>query len=368
MGPVIAALEQHPAVETVNVLTSQHTDLVRPMIELFGVRVDHDLQIMRPGQIPAEVTARILERLGPIFGSECAEGSEKSTMVLVQGDTATTLAGALAAFYRRIPVGHIEAGLRTDDPVNPFPEEMHRRIVSQMASLHLASTGHNRDLLLAEGIAAPSIVVTGNPVIDALLYTLDKTEPSQLVAAAVTATAGTRRIVLTTHRRESFGEVMSGNLRVLRNFIEEHEDVSLVFPVHPNPAVLGPTREILGDCARVHLMEPLGYSDFLHLLKQAWLVVSDSGGVQEEVPTLGKALFVLRENTERPEVLEAGLGRLVGGDPELLRRCLDEVYDDDAWIRSIEQSANPFGDGASGPRIASEVVRYLDARQSGGSN
>ncbi len=353
MARVIRAMTERPGLQPINVLTSQHTDLIQPFIDLFQVEIHHDLDVMRPGQRPAEVTARIMERLDPLLESI------EPDLVLVQGDTASTFAGAMAAFYRSIPVGHIEAGLRTDDPMNPYPEEMHRRLVTRMAGIHFAATEHNVRLLEAEGVPAEDIRLTGNPGIDALHHTLEHTKPSAAVEQIHEATAGTKCIVLTAHRRESHGELMAANLRALRAFVEEYADVSLVFPVHPNPNVRKPAAEILGGVSRIHLTDPLGHSDFLHLLQKAWLVVSDSGGIQEEVPSLGKVLFVLRENTERPEVLESGFGELVGGDPEKLGRRLREIHADDRWIRSVVGVANPFGDGKSGPAIAAAVEEFV---------
>jgi UDP-N-acetylglucosamine 2-epimerase (non-hydrolysing) len=261
------------------------------------------------------------------------------------------VAGALAAFYRGARVGHVEAGLRTANPRNPFPEEMHRRIITRLADWHFAATLRNVETLLAEGVDAKTVFLTGNPVVDALKATLERAKPSPALTGLLELTRGKRRLVLTTHRRESFGETMTGNLSVLRRFVESHDDVVLVFPVHPNPSVRAAAASALGKTDKIHLLPPQGYSDFIHLLASAWLVVSDSGGVQEEVPSLGRPLLVLRENTERPEGVEAGVARLVK-NPAALETALFEIDRDPGWIERARRVENPFGDGTSGARIA----------------
>jgi len=356
LAPVLCELERRrERYETINVASSQHTDLLHPFARHFGLRVDRDLAVMRPGQTPAEVAARVLDALDPLLESE------RPDLVLVQGDTTTAMAGALAAFFRGVAVGHVEAGLRTGNPASPFPEEMNRTLITRLATFHFAATAHNVATLVAEGVPSERVALTGNPVVDALNATLAEDAADPEFARRIEAAAdGGRLLVLTTHRRESFGEVMTGNLRVLRRFVEEHEDVALAFPVHPNPNVAEPTRAVLAGVPRVHLLEPLAYPDFVHLLSRAWLIVSDSGGVQEEAPTLGKALLVLRENTERPEAIDAGVARLVGGAPERLAEMLAEVYADDDWVRRVQEIENPFGRGDAGVRIADAIDAFLD--------
>jgi UDP-N-acetylglucosamine 2-epimerase (non-hydrolysing) len=350
LAPVIRALEAKTSIDTVNVSSSQHTSLLYPFTEVFDVRIDHDLQVMRPNQSPDLVCARVMEALHPIL-------TEKTpNLILVQGDTTTALAGALAGFTHHIPVGHVEAGLRTDDPHSPFPEEMNRRLISRLASLHFAATEKNRQTLIGERVPLSSIFVTGNPVVDALRHILAFPRSPGLVDDVLESTRDCRRIVLTTHRRESLGTVMRENLGVLRRFAEAHDDIAVVFPVHPNPSVVEAAREALANHPRIHLIDPLGYPDFIHLLSQSWLIVSDSGGVQEEAPTLGKPVLILRENTERPEAVECGVARLVGGQPETLARILDEIDNDPSWLEAVAATDNPFGNGDSGPRIASIVA------------
>jgi len=273
------------------------------------------------------------------------------------------LAGAMAGFQRCIPVGHVEAGLRSGNRYSPYPEEMNRVHISRLATWLFGATSRNRDTLLSEGVPRERIYVTGNPVVDALLSTLKRATVSPLVGTLLKSTEGMKRIVLTTHRRESFGDIMARNLSVLRGFVEKHEHVALLFPVHPNPAVTSVANEILAGHRRIHLVHPLDYEDFIVLLSHAWLIVSDSGGVQEEAPTLGKPLLILRENTERPEVVESGVARLVGGSPENLASMLEEAYGRGSWADRVGTIENPFGRGDSGERIARIIVNGFGAPQ-----
>jgi UDP-N-acetylglucosamine 2-epimerase (non-hydrolysing) len=354
LAPVIQQLESRSrCFRTVNVTSSQHMDLLYPFVQLFGLRIDHDLKLMEPGQTPTGVCARVLGALEPILSWE------QPDLILVQGDTTTAMAGALSGFYQRIPVGHVEAGLRSGNSYNPYPEEMNRRLITRLATYHFAATVHNRDTLLSEGLAPENIVVTGNPVVDALYTMLERSIMTPAVNELLESTRGLKRIVLTTHRRESFGDVLERNLRVLRSFIDRHEDVALVFPVHPNPAVVAPTTALLSGHPRIYLIQPLNYQDFIGLLSHAWLLVSDSGGVQEEAPTLGKPLLILRENTERPEAVQAGVARLVGGDSAGLATMLEAVYGDDTWVRQMQSVENPFGRGDSGKRIVEAIGEFL---------
>ena len=354
LAPVIGAIEgRKNGLWTLNVASGQHTDLLYPFIQHFQIRLDYDLRVMEANQTPSQVCSRVLEQLDAILVKEIP------AMILVQGDTTTAMAGALAGFHRRIPVGHVEAGLRSGNSLSPYPEEMNRRLISQLATYHFAATACNRDTLLSEGVRPESVFVTGNPVVDSLIRMLDELTPSPALAELLRSTTGLKRIVLTTHRRESFGELMTENLRVLRRFVEDHTEVGLFFPVHPNPAVSGTAHEILLGHARVHLLQPMAYPDFVYLLSNAWLIVSDSGGVQEEAPTLGKPLLILRENTERPEAIEAGVARLVGGSPLRLAEMLEQVMRDRNWANEVSRVANPFGRGDSGQRIARIIADAL---------
>ena len=354
LAPVISELGAiTPAVHVINVLSGQHRDLVRPFVEVFGITIDHDLDVMQANQTPVQTCARILTALEPLLEAE------RPDLVLVQGDTTTVLAGALAAFHQGILVGHVEAGLRSGDALNPFPEEMNRRLVSRLATFHFAATGRNRDTLLAEGVMASRIFLTGNPIVQALGMLQSRHTPSAAVASVLSQTASQRRLVVTAHRREHFGSVLEAHLRVLRAFVERHADVALIFPVHPNPQVTGPAHRILGGHPRIHLTEPLGYGDFLAVLASAWLVASDSGGVQEEAPSLGRPVLVMRANTERPEALDAGVARLTGGDPDTLAQMLEATHQDDAWPAAVRRLENPFGTPDSGKRVAQAIGRIL---------
>jgi UDP-N-acetylglucosamine 2-epimerase (non-hydrolysing) len=354
LAPVLGELERRrDRFETLNVASSQHVELLHPFARHFGVRIDCDLEVMRQAQNPADVASRVLAALDPLIARE------RPDLVLVQGDTTTAMAGALAAFFRGVAVGHVEAGLRTGDPTSPFPEELNRTLITRLASYHFAATAHNVATLVAEGVPGDRIALTGNPVVDALRTTLEADAVAAEFREQIAGIAAARLVVLTTHRRESFGDVMTGNLKVLRRFVEQHEDVALAFPVHPNPNVAEPTQAVLGGVPRVHLLDPLAYAEFVHLLSRAWLIVSDSGGVQEEAPTLGKALLVLRETTERPEAVAAGVARLVGGSPERLEAMLTEIQADDAWIRRVREIENPYGRGDAGVRIADAIDSFL---------
>jgi UDP-N-acetylglucosamine 2-epimerase (non-hydrolysing) len=354
LAPVIEALAgERCGLRPWTVTTGQHRDLVAPLARELGVRIDEDLAAGRPGQEPLEFHARLLEALGP-----CLEARSPAA-VLVQGDTGSAFAGALAAFHRGIPVGHVEAGLRTRDARNPFPEEMNRRLITRLAAFHFAATERNARVLREEGVPAADVVVTGNPVVDAVRRARTRTRPSELLSGVLERVGDRRLVVLTTHRRESFGCVMAERLKVLRRFADAHPEIALVFPVHPNPEVEASAEREFGGASGVLRVPPLAYTDFVHLLARAWLVVSDSGGVQEEAPSLGKPVLVIRENTERPEAVEAGVARLVGHSPEALEKELEACIADPAWVESVQAIANPFGDGTAGVRIAEALARFL---------
>lgn len=355
LAPVIAELERRSnTFRAVNVSSGQHPDLLAPFVKLFGVRVDRDLAVMRPGQPLSLLFARVLSELDPVLEEVHPDA------VLVQGDTTTAVAAALAAFHRGVPVGHVEAGLRTDDPLSPFPEEMNRRLVTRVARWHFAGTRNHCRTLRHEGVPRDAILRTGNPVVDALKRIGTARPPSPRLQAILDATRGLKRVVLTTHRRESFGSVLEGNLRALREFVARHTDTALVFPVHPNPAVRAVTDATLAGRERVHLTDPLDYPDFIGLLSGAWLIASDSGGVQEEAPSLGVPLLVLRESTERPEAIEAGAARLAP-TPERLAQMLEEAHAGRAQ-ESERAVRNPFGDGFAARRIVRALAHFLKAR------
>jgi UDP-N-acetylglucosamine 2-epimerase (non-hydrolysing) len=350
LAPVIRAVGQHAAMEPIVISSSQHTDLLTPFLKGFGIRVDHDLKVMRPGQTPGEVLSKALSALEPLLRTE------KLDLVIVQGDTTTALAGALAAFHAEVPVGHVEAGLRTGDIRAPFPEEMNRRLISRLATYHFAATRLNVETLLSEGVPSSAVWQTGNPIVDALHWILEKQRPSESVAQLVESHAGKKIIVLTTHRRESFGTVMIENLRALARFVGAHPNCVVVFPVHPNPNVRKAVDEALSGASGIEIVDPLDYADFIHLLSAAWMIVSDSGGVQEEAPSLGKRLIVLRRNTERPEVVQAGIAKLIGDDPLLLENTLKSADSDSSWITAAGAKRQLFGSGDAAQRIVQIIL------------
>ena len=362
-APVIRELRMRASeFRSVVVASAQHTDLLYPFAQYLDVPFDHDLQVMQEGQTPLQVLGRVIAGLEPLLAAD------RPDVILVQGDTITALAGAMAGFYGGITVGHIEAGLRSGDAHSPFPEEMNRRLITRLADLHFAATPENAATLRSEGVPPETIALTGNPVVDSLNAVRERAAPTPRLEALLQAEAGRRLVVLTTHRRESFGAVMAGNLSVLRKFVERHDDVALVFPVHPNPNVRRTTEDILADVPRIHLTPPLEYPDFITLLSHAWLVVSDSGGVQEEAPSLGKPLLILRENTERPEAVASGVARLVGGTPERLDAMLEEAHADGSWVRRVAETENPFGRGDGGPRIVDAIARHVRGEPAGGDD
>ncbi len=355
LAPVIHELRKR-LFQTIAVSSSQHKQLLEPFLASLNIEVDHDLSVMRKDQSPTEVLSRVMAKLDKVLALE------KPDLILVQGDTTTTLAGALAGFNRKIPVGHIEAGLRSGNLMSPFPEEMNRRLVSQVATFHFAATEKNRRNLLAEDVPTEKIFVTGNPVVDSLKAMLKDLDVTPAIAALIKETEGKKRLLVTTHRRESFGPVMTANLKVLRDFVAKRSDVCLFFPVHPNPNVKKIANEIMGGEDRIHLLDPLDYSDFLALMKSAWLIVSDSGGVQEEAPSLGKPLLVMRENTERPEAIRAGVSKMIGSSPGSLKQLLEENHSVPTWIKSVKEVANPFGDGHSAARIVRVIEDKLSKK------
>lgn len=350
LAPVVAELQKHAAFQIIVVSSSQHTDLLAPFLKIFDLQIHYDLRVMTANQTPNRVAAKVISALDAVLERE------QPDLILVQGDTTTAFAGAFAAANRKIKIGHIEAGLRSGSRFSPFPEELNRRLVAQLADFHFCATDGGKKNLLAENVAEKDVFVCGNTVVDALHFILENRRPSAEIEKLIGETRGLKRIVLTTHRRESFGAAMAENLKILREFVEQRANVCLIFPVHPNPNVRRATGEILANRARIHLLEPLDYADFAALMKRAWLIVSDSGGVQEEAPSLGKPLFVLRENTERPEAIASGIAKLVGAD---LEKLLRENYADQTWINSVKEIKNPFGDGRAARRIVKVLANAL---------
>jgi UDP-N-acetylglucosamine 2-epimerase (non-hydrolysing) len=351
MAPVVLALRATPGVDVRLCLTAQHRDMLDDVVRIFGLRVDHDLDLMTPDQTLTQVAVGVLQGIDALLATESFD------WVLVQGDTTTSLAAAQAAFHRRVRVGHVEAGLRTWNPHEPFPEEWNRRAIDALADLAFAPTERARENLRAERIPEERILVTGNTAIDALHLAIGMD-----AAAGPDELAGldeTRPLVLVTaHRRESFGAPFEQICLALRTLAEREgaRGVNIVYPVHPNPSVRGPVERLLAGRANVALLPPLDYLRFVRLLRRAWIVLTDSGGIQEEAPGLGKPVLVLRERTERPEAVEAGTARLVGTSAARIVEEVDRLLDDPAAYAAMATARNPFGDGKAAARIVRALV------------
>ena len=351
--PVVRALAGTPGVAVRTCVTAQHRGLLDQVLGIAGLVPDIDLDLMEPGQSLDRLTARLLIALGEVMDAE------RPDRVLVQGDTATAMVGALAAYYRRIPVGHVEAGLRSGDIWQPWPEEVNRRIVAPIADQHFAPTETAAAALARETIRPDTIHVTGNTVIDALLATQARIAAEPELASGLDPLAarfaGKRIVLVTTHRRENFGGGMEGIATAIR-CIAGREDVAVLFPCHPNPNVVSVMDRMLGGCPNVARIDPLDYPHFIRALGLAHIVLSDSGGVQEEAPSLGKPVLVMRETTERPEGIAAGTARLVGSDPDRIVSEIFTLLDDKAAYSAMARAHNPFGDGHAAARIARIVA------------
>lgn len=352
MAPVVAELGQRQGVTCRVCVTAQHRQMLDQVIGLFGIRPDFDLDVMKPNQSPSEVAAAVFSGLGEVFETASPD------WVLVQGDTTTVMAASLAAYYHRVLVGHVEAGLRTRDKWSPFPEEINRRVAGVVADLHFAPTESARDNLLHEGIPENQIVVTGNPVIDAL--NVIAAQPYAFETGPLSDIPPERRVViLTAHRRESFGRPLELVFTAVRQLAEAYEEgIHVVYPVHPNPQVREPAYRILGGMANVSLVEPLDYLPMVHLMKRAVLILTDSGGIQEEAPALGVPVLVMREKTERPEAIAAGTARLVGTEPEQILDAARKLLDDPVAHAVMAKAVNPFGDGHAAQRIVDALLAY----------
>ena len=369
MAPVIAALRARaPRIRTRVAVTAQHREMLDQVLLLYGIVPDHDLDIMRPRQTLTQITTRALDRLGRLLDERLPD------LVLVQGDTTTTFAAALAAFYRRIPVGHVEAGLRTYDKFHPFPEEINRRLTSHIADWHYAPTERARRALVREGVEPSRILVTGNTVIDAVLAVSKKPPAGSLVndwkpdpAGGPSRSEGRQRpkrrlLLVTAHRRENFGAPLESICLALRDLVDRYPDVEVVYPVHLNPQVRGPVRALLGGHRRIRLVPPMAYHPVVELMARSTLILTDSGGIQEEAPSLGKPVLVLREVTERPEAAEAGTVEVVGTDRKRIVAAARRLLDDPRAYRRMARRLNPYGDGRAAARIVRHVLKLSRAR------
>lgn len=351
MAPLVLELQKHPEqIDSIVTVTAQHRQMLDKVLETFQINPDYDLNIMKDRQTLVDVAVNALQGLDAVMKEA------KPDVVLVHGDTATTFVGSLAAFYNQIAIGHVEAGLRTGNKYSPYPEEMNRQLTGVMADLHFAPTEVSKHNLLLENKPEESIFVTGNTAIDALKTTV-RPEYTHLVLEKI---GNDRMILLTAHRRENLGEPMRNMFRAIVRILEEQDDVQVVYPVHMNPVVREIAKEILGDNSRVHLIEPLEVFDFHNFAAQSYMILTDSGGVQEEAPSLGKPVLVLRDTTERPEGIAAGTLKLAGTDEETIYRLATELLTDENAYNEMAQASNPYGDGFASKRIVEHLLSYLN--------
>lgn len=370
MAPLVKALQKHPdKFETVVCVTGQHREMLDQVLSIFEIKPDYDLNIMKQGQDLYDVTARVLTGMRDVLAES------QPDLVLVHGDTTTSTAAALAAFYKQIPVGHVEAGLRTHNIYSPWPEEMNRQITSRIATLDFSPTPLSRANLLAEGVADDKITVTGNTVIDALYWVVDKIKSSaplrdDLVGILAKAgydtgrlACGKRMVLITGHRRENFGDGFISMCRAIKALSEKYTDVDFIYPMHLNPNVRKPIHEVFGDdlgnLGNLFFIEPLEYLTFVYLMEQSTIVLTDSGGIQEEAPGLGKPVLVMRDTTERPEALEAGTVKLVGTDYDKIVSEVSALLDDEDCFAAMAQAVNPYGDGLACERIIDFIEKEL---------
>lgn len=355
MAPVIRALQKTPAFRTTVCVTGQHRDMLDQVLELYGIKPDIDLDLMKDSQPLAGLLGDSVRQLGEVFRRE------RPDWVLVQGDTATTLGAALAAFYERIRIGHVEAGLRTYNFGHPWPEEMQRRIVGTLSTLHFAPTAGAKSNLLNEGVPEQRITVTGNTVIDTLLETVallrQEGAPAQRMNERFAYLDQRPLLLVTSHRRENLDGGLGRLCQALHDLACQHP-VQIVFPVHRNPAVMATVHQMLGGIANIHLIEPQDYLSFVYLMDRSWIIITDSGGIQEEAPSLRKPVLVVRETTERPEAVSAGTAELVGTDPERIKTSVLALFNDSGLYRRRSNCTNPFGDGHASERIVESLLLH----------
>lgn len=351
MAPVVLELNKYPEYITpVVAVTAQHREMLDQVLNLFDIKPDHDLNIMAQGQTLFDITTKAMQGLNSVLTEE------KPDIVLVHGDTTTTFAGALTAFYHQIAVGHVEAGLRTHDKYSPYPEEMNRKLTGSLADLHFAPTVTSSQNLYQENIEKKAVFITGNTVIDALLATVDDNYQFENDLLKNIDYKNKKIVLVTTHRRENLGEPMRHVYQALRSLVEEFDDVEIIFPVHKNPKVRSVVDSELGNLSQVHLIDPLDYEPFANLLARSYLILTDSGGIQEEAPALGKPVLVLRDNTERPEAVEAGTVKLIGTDKERVYQEAKLLLTDINEYQQMANACNPYGDGKASERIVKAIL------------
>jgi UDP-N-acetylglucosamine 2-epimerase len=350
MAPLVKELERYPQIDPVVCVTAQHRQMLDQVLDIFGIKPDHDLDVMLERQTLEQVTARTLDRLSAVYEKE------KPDLVLVHGDTTTCFVAALAAFYKKIPVGHVEAGLRTFDKYSPFPEEMNRKLTGALADFHFAPTSSNRANLLNEGINPDKIYVTGNTVIDAMKSTVRPDYVFRSEHLKKIELKGRRIIAVTAHRRENLGQPLEQICLALNDITEEFDDVSIIYAVHLNPAVRETAFSVLGSNPRIHLIDPLDVQDMHNLMDRSYIIMTDSGGLQEEAPALGKPVLVLRKETERPEAVDAGTVKLAGVERETIRTLASQLLDEPAEYEKMAKAVNPYGDGKASERIVKAIL------------
>lgn len=356
MAPLVKCLEKNEKIESVVCVTAQHREMLDQVLEIFKLKPQYDLNIMKKTQSLEEITSRVLMGLSDVIKTE------KPDLILVHGDTSTTFAGALAAFYNKIPVGHVEAGLRTYNKYEPFPEEMNRRLTSSLADINFAPTALAKEQLIKENIDEESIFVTGNTVIDSLKTTISDNYTFSVPELNGVDFRNKRVIAVTAHRRENLGEPLENICRALKRLVEDYEDVMVIYAVHKNPAVSDTVHSILGGLERCLLLDPLDLKDMHNLMNRSCFVMTDSGGLQEEVPSMGKPVLVLRNVTERPEGVEAGTLKLAGTDEENVYSLAKELLENKDVYESMAKAKNPFGDGFASERIVDAILYYFNEK------
>ena len=356
MAPLVKLMEKREEIESIVCVTAQHREMLDMVLELFDIRPDYDLNLMKHGQSISDITVGVLKGLEGILKEV------KPDVVLVHGDTSTTFVGALAAFYQQIKVGHVEAGLRSGNIYSPYPEEMNRKLTSSLANYHFAPTKGNQENLIREGIDPNSIYVTGNTVIDALLSVVKDDFKFDNEILNHIDYHDKKIIVMTCHRRENWGKSMENIFRAVKKIVDEHPDVELIYPVHMNPTIIKLANEILGGTDRIHLIEPLEYEAFANLLNKAYLILTDSGGIQEEAPALGKPIIVLRTETERPEAVEAGTVKVVGIEMDSIVVATNQLLTDSEAYNSMANAVNPYGDGNTSEAIIEALIRNCEKK------
>ncbi|WP_343346495.1 non-hydrolyzing UDP-N-acetylglucosamine 2-epimerase [Terrisporobacter petrolearius] len=347
MAPLVKELESREEIDSIVCVTAQHRQMLDQVLDTFNIKPDYDLNIMKPGQTLADITSRALQNL------DCVIREAKPHIVLVHGDTTTTLAASFAAFYNKVTLGHVEAGLRTYNKYSPYPEEINRQVTGVIADMHFAPTEISKDNLIREGKKESSIYVTGNTAIDCLKTTIRENYTNNIIKKI----GNDRMILLTAHRRENLGQNMKSMFGAIKRIVDEFEDVQVVYPIHLNPIVRETANEVFGDCNRIHLIEPLEVLDFHNFLNKSYIIMTDSGGIQEEAPSLGKPVLVLRDTTERPEGIAAGTLKLAGVEEETIYNLTKELLINKELYNKMSNASNPYGDGNASRYIVDEIIK-----------